>query len=364
MATEAFEEAAADGHRVVAYAELLRGGVLLPYSLIVASGHVDVDATAGVRRRCELTLVDKNGALNATQMSSPASPYGNEIRLSRGISINGTDELLPVGTFRIEETGVSDDGGAIVRLAGFDRSVSVAQARFEAPYAIPAGQNYGSAIQGLLESRVPGLTYLFTPTARTTPLLVFLETDDPWAKATEMARSIGMELFFDVAGRVVLRPEPDPASDGIAAEYMEGEGATYLTSHYRIDTKPGYNGAIVVGEPPGGTPVRGEAWDSDPASATYYLGPYGKRPRFLRSQFVVTQGQADEAAAAIVLRERGGTEQLSFTALPHPGRDAGDSVYYRNADLGLDEIYVIDTLRIPLAASDVMSVTTRKRRSL
>lgn len=346
---------------VVVRADVLRGGVVVHTGLPVDSVSVTIDGGSAVQRTCRITVVDEEGVLTPSAPADLLAPYGNEIKLWMGLVLaDGTIELVAMGLFRYEETDLEDQGGNRVSLTGYDRSNTVAEAQFETPYTVAAGTNYATAVQDLISSRLPGLTFQFASTTHTTPVLLFEENTDPWAAAVKMADSIGMELCFDGDGVCTMKPKPDPSVDPVVWTYSEGDNLAEVVN--RFSTKPGPNKFIVVGENPSlSTSVRAEAVDADPASPTYYFGLYGKRPRFYRSQMVATTAQAQEAADGFKRRELGGTEQLSFLAKPHYCHEFGDVVRVVRPSAGIDDFYVIE--RVEFGDLELMPVTTRKRRA-
>lgn len=352
--------------RVIFDADVLSQGVVVASNLRVLGGSVEVDATATTRRRMTATVVDDTGALVPNDAADVLSPYGYELRVYRGynLAIGGADELVPLGTFRIASAKVADNGAQTIELSGFDRSRSVQRARFESPYAVAAGTNYVTAIQSLISDRLPGTTFSSITTSLTTPALLFDQASDPWKAASDMAASIGAEVFFDPLGVCVIRNQPNTATDPVAFEYAEGVNSTLFTVENALDDDPGYNGVIVDGEPAGGTPSHAVVYDTNPLSPTYSLGRYGKVPTFMKSPYVTTQAQADQAAAAALLRAKGGTEQLRFSAIPNPAHEGGDVVRVVRTEIGVDDYYLLTQFGIPLDVTGVMSPTTRKRRTL
>jgi len=361
MSVASLAAATANSHRIAARADVYRDGALIEGDLPVTAGNVAVDAAAAIRRRCTLTLADPSGTLTPHTPADPLAPYGNEVHLYRGVA----GDEAPLGVFRIEQASSSDAGSVTVQIAGYDRAGIVQEARFETPYVINSGQNYATEIQALILNRYPSATFSFASTSRTTPLLVFEEGADPWEQAQKMAANIGMELFFDPTGTCVLRPEPDPNDPAAAiTTYSEGSNAVITSVTNNLSAKPAYNKFIVTGEPINGSaPVRAEAFDNNPASPTYYYGTFGKRPRFYRSQFITTTAQAQETADAFLLRELGGSEQLTFAAVPNPAHDVGDIVRVVRARLGVDVLAVIESLSMPLTPDAAMTVSTRRRRT-
>lgn len=71
-------------HRVAVRAEVLDGGQPV-LELAVVDGYVSIDGSAAHRRSCDVTLEDPDGRLVPADGRHPLAPYGNELRLSRGV---------------------------------------------------------------------------------------------------------------------------------------------------------------------------------------------------------------------------------------------------------------------------------------
>lgn len=353
--TAAFDAAYARSHTPILRADVLENGVVKYRGLPVVGGAVQNDNNASTLRRGPVSIVDRYGIFTPSEAGDLLSPYGREIRVYRGIR----SELLPVGTLRITNAISERFGkGALIHLDTFDRSRSVSRARLETPYQIDAGTNYATAIQALLTSRVAGLTFNFPSTTRTTPLIVLLQMADPWAEARKMANSLGWELFFDQMGVCTARPQPDPASLSAAWNYSNSVNFVKLANILGDD--PGYNGAVFDSEGPGFA-VHSVLYDTNSTSATNSAGSYGKVPEFQRTTLATTQAQADEAVAAMRLKQRGGTQTLRGEIIPHPAMECGDLQHVTDTVLGVNDNYLLETFSLPLTAQPLMPVTLRRR---
>lgn len=357
--TTTFTGAILESHQLAVTATVIdTNGNETPVDII--DGTVTLDQTAAVRGRCDLTLVD-DGTLDLVPdtATSLLVPYGNEIRVSRGITYpDGTSELVSLGLFRIQDAQVDDTpAGLQIRIAGLDRAQRVIDARFEEPYQVAAGTNYGTAITDVLEAIWPDIETDFTTTALTTPSLIAQEGDDRWQFAQDMATAISMRLYFDGDGVCVLRP--DAQGDPVAS-LAEGTSGVLLSAGRRWTREGTFNRVIATGENTGETaPARGVATDDNPLSPTYYFGPFGRVPRFYSSPFLTTDAQAAAAALTVLNKELGTTEQVNFGTLVLPHFEPGDVVTITRARAAIDEDHVLDTLTIPLTADASMTGQTR-----
>lgn len=358
-----FKTALIESHQIVTRAEVLDDNLVVAI-LDIHDGQVVADANQAIRRRANVTLTDATGTMTPSDATSLLSPItGNELRLSRGISLAASDEFVPLGIFRISSCEIVDTPtGLKIQIDAYDRARRVSRAKYTDNLTIAAGVNYADAIHDVIDARVAGLNYSFTPTTYTTPLIVLEAGDDPWEKARAMAAALGCELFFDVAGTVVMRPVPDPATAPVEWVYAEGADATILSAQRRLVDEHTFNWAVVTGESSTATaPVRGESFDNDPSSPTYTGGSYGIVPIFEKSTLITTAPQASAAAAALLLNSLGATEDVSFNAIVNPAHEPGDVIEITRERAHIAARYVIDALTIPMRAEQSMSASTRRR---
>lgn len=335
------------------------------YDLPVTDGEVRVDASAAVRRVLN-NLQIASPDLLPSDAKNPAAPYGSEIRPWRGIRFpNGHIEKVPLGVFRITDADINDDGTPGLVVNGSDRSRVISRNRFTQPYVIAAGQNYATAIGTLVSDRLPGADILLADTDETTPLLVFDVEDDPWTHLQDMAKSFGHECLFDANGTFVLRPQTDPSDEQPVAWYAEGVNSVLLSIDRSLSDEPGYNGVLMRAESTTlPQPIQSLIWDMDPSSPTFADGPYGRVPAFQTSPYINSQTACDTAARAWLVRNIGGTDNVSFSIVPNPALDAGDVVGISRQLAHLERAGVVESLSVPLSATESMALTMRSRQLL
>lgn len=360
--SDAFKTALTRSYTLAVRADLLFDRQRQSTVLKLISGSVTLDRTAEIRGRCDVTI----GAtgLIPTGPFDAITPFGAELQLWRGIAFADGPELVSLGIFGIQDVNVDSTGGTI-RIVGFDRAQAVKDAELESTYVVPAGSNYGSAIRALIDAGVPGLEYRFASTDEVTPLLVFADDTDGgrWAKALEMATSIGCDLYFDGDGRCVLEPVPDPASDPVAT-FTDGEDGTLVSASKAWSRAQSYNAVIAYSSNPAdsGPPARAIVRDLDPTSPTYWDGPFGRKPKRYASPLITTGTQAQSAAAALLRQVLGVAQGVDVSTVPQPHLEPGDIVRVRNASVELDEVNVLDSVTIPLDLGTAMSAGVRARQ--
>ncbi|MDP2710784.1 MAG: DUF5047 domain-containing protein [Solirubrobacteraceae bacterium] len=328
----------------------------------VIGGTVTEDARASVQGRLDLVLSADADIIPSTS-ADPLAPYGREITVGRGVRYpDGTTEIVSLGLFDVRQVGVEDRGAdRVLRITGQDRSARVIDARIEEQLTIAVGTNVNAAITDLVSAAIPAVIDL-TPTVATTPTIVSEEGDDRWALASSLADSVGYHLSFDRGGHLISRPWADLSNPVL--NVFEGDSGLLLDAANDWDRARTYNRVIATGEGDGtNPPVRGVATDDDPLSPTFYGGPFGKVPRFYRSQFITTTEQAIAAAQGFLARERGTTQQMTLTAHVVPHLEVGDTIRITRHALGvIEREHAVDALTIPLTGDAGMTIRTREVR--
>lgn len=366
-------DALASNHEVLIEVSHIGTGEVLPLD----TGSVTLDITAATRGRCDLSFSDPR--LIPVNADSILAPYGrSKLGVKRGLRYpDGETELVELGAFRVEETEVSDtsDGAPSIRVSGLDGSAKVIDAAFEEPFQIPSGSDYLEAIRDGILVVDPTASFDFAERALETTTLKAEEGDDRWAFYQAMASALGMDLYYDNAGVVVLRPIASPDAAPVIS-IVEGRAGVsvkplLLSASKKWSRVDAHNKWIVVGDNPDidGAPPRGVAVDDDPESPTYYDGPFGKKPEFYSSAFIATDEQANDAAQGKKSKESGISQSVDFGSLVNPALEPGDVGRVTRTYIDplkpdevipiADENHIIDSLTIPLSAGESMTGITR-----
>lgn len=361
----AFQAAVSTSHVMAVTAEVWSGigGNTLLGTLPVTGGEVTVDVTSAIRRRCKVTLADPLGTWTPSVSTDALTPYGNELRLYRGVTYNnGTTEMVPLGVFGLSVIEISDLAGVTLSLDGFDRSRKVARARIGSFYQSTPGTDAGTVIQALLTARVPLLTYNFAVTTYVPGPVILQPGDDPWSVASDIANAAGMDLYIDVAGVVTLTPTVDPATAPTVATFAEGSASTVTSVTRTLSDQMTYNDVYVTGENTGLTaPVSGRSADFSRTSPTYVGGPFGDVVELFSSPLLTTAAAAKAAASSRLARVTGLSEVVKLTCVPNPALDANDVIQVTRAASKTNARYSIESMTIPLTAKAPMTITTRRR---
>jgi len=372
-ATDRFLEEVRRSHTVYSYVD-----VISPTNEIrrlrVIDGEINVDRTAQFRRAGRIDCIDVDGSFIPQGTSGILTPFGTEVRPYRGVKYSdGTIEVYPQGVFRIaqatftESSSSAANSGIRISLSMFDRSRTVSRDKFTTNYTIAAGTNLIDAIKAILARTFDDLTYdSITTGLVTTAPKVYAPNDDPWAAVTELAKSLGCEIYFDTTGWVVISPPTDvdalPAPD---FTYIEGHKCTMIDLGLSFSDDPGFNGVIVTGSSTADElpPVRAESWDNEPSSPTYRKGPYGEVPQFVSDSNVKTAADAQTMADSLLKGQIGFASQLTVSAWVNPALESGNVIEVERARLGVTGLYTVDAFNVPLRKDGTQNLKLRTRRT-
>lgn len=354
--TTQFLDALRRSHVTVFNVDAYRGAVLLASDLPISGGSVTVDGGSQVRRTLSVTIADPSLDPKVDPLAVLA-PFGSDLIVKRGIRFpNGTVEWAPLGRFRIEsvQAAVAQDAIAVT---GSDRAAYVKDARFTAITQSNTSNTVVAEITRLLTEALPGLTVTNLTTATNSTPSVYWERDR-WEAIEQLGQAIGADVYFDPTGNGVIAPAP--AISNTPAWWVDaGELGVMVNGGRETSREYTYNGVVASGESGGDTPpVTATVWDTNPASPTYWLGTFGKKPYFYVSPLLTTGAQCTSAATSMLNRVRGMIRQLDLSCVPNPALESGDVIRVRFPD-GATETHLVDSFTVPLDPSTAMSLKTR-----
>lgn len=325
------------------HAQLLAGG----------SSNVTVDATVDCERSLNAEFLFSRKLLFALQDPSAV------ITVFRGFKYqDGTQELLQIGTFIIDSELAVDEEAQTINVSASDLSRKLARNKFISPIVIDKGTNIITAIKQIVRVCYPFLKVDLDDSSAATTSTITLEGGadaDPWADIQALAKDFNLDVYIDAKGTLRTRT----ANSDPVWKIGEVDNSSLTKRPNRkqsfADT---YNGVVVTSTSTDSTNVvQGVVWDDDPSSSTYYLGPYGKVPKFVESSNITSIEQAIAVAKAELTKCSGRSENLQWSQLVNPALEPGDVVRYTHNSVPED--IIIDKITIPLNASDGMDIETR-----
>ncbi|MFJ7417997.1 DUF5047 domain-containing protein [Streptomyces uncialis] len=352
--SERFLARLAESHTPVTRVQLiLTDGRVL--DLDHTGGNVAVDRAQAIRRTCTVTCADV--ALIPVTAADELATYGARLMLARGVEYgDGTEELVPLGVFRLDEAG-GDLSEGPVTLQGKDLSAVVADDRFTAPFT--ASGTVVGAIRALVTRSLPGADVLAAipdaPIGRRT----FDTEADPWAAVQEIAAAAGAECYVNADGVFVIATLPDLTTATPAWSVEAAEGGVYISGTRQMSSSNVHNGVLARGEntADNAAPVSYLATDNDPASPTYWAGPFGRRPAFYSSPTLTTTAACTAAANLKLAAAKAPNAKGDFSSLPNPALEPGDVIRVVHPD-GTRELHQVASFTVPLDVGGDFPITT------
>lgn len=303
--------------------DILQGNTVIFPDVPVLPGSCKISQDRGSKTRmtCDVSVILANRPdLNITNTS-------HRFSVRRGFQSLGVEETIKHGIFRIDDISYNDDG--TIDIAGSGLEAYIIDARFTSPRTPPYGLSTVGYIKTLIQEVLPGHTVSVECSKDKIIQARAPWKVERWDAIESLAESIDAEVFADYRGFFVIRDIPTVASDRPAVYTIkEGVGGTLIGRDLKKSRDKVYNAMVCTGQSsdPKVPPVWAMAIDNNPASPTYYYGPFGKVPKFFSSQFLTTTAQCLASAKTMLVEALGANEQLSVKALPLTFLEPGDLI--------------------------------------
>ncbi|MGW0468335.1 DUF5047 domain-containing protein [Streptomyces sp. NPDC003027] len=355
-----FLEALRTSHRIVVRVDAYYDGALTVPDLPIVDGSVTVDRGSKTRRNLSLVVADPK--LLPWSPTDPLAVYGQELVVSRGIRYtDGTTEMVPLGTFRVEEPS-GDTLYGPVTVTGKSLEAAIIDDTFQEPTSTRGYGGCVDAITGLIHATIPTASVVNqTADARnpTCAVAVWDAGADRWEAVVQIARAMQAEIYVDALNRFVIRDLPNVLTDPVAWDIAEGEGGTLIAASRTMSRTAVFNAVVASGEntASGNAPVSGVARDTDPLSPTRWGGPFGKVTKFISSPLWTTSPVCQSAAEFALFDAVAPNVTASVESVPNPALEGNDVL--RASHSGRPERFLLQAATIPLSADGNFNVTLR-----
>lgn len=328
----------------------------------VPGGGVVIDGLADVRTTASISLPSSYWPRHGYH---DTGPWGNELYLQAGVRYSDElCELVGLGYLRIEAPEQDDAArGGPVTLTLVDRMQGIIDARLETPKHFPASTTAGALVLDLVTEVYPLAEVEWDDDSDLATLGrdIFME-EDRYAGLKDVADSLGKIMYWNHRGALAFEAMPNVRRP--VAQISSGRDGVLVSASRRLSREGVYNAVVARGDGLDQTdPVYAVAYDGDPNSMTYYLGRYGKVPKYYASPFLTTSAQALAAASAILRKGLGTPYQVNFGMSPNYALQPFDPVRISHPH-SAPEIHVIATLDFPWGAGGVALVTTMEQTNL
>lgn len=336
---------------------------LIAADLPVVDGSITIDSQASNRRSGSVVIGDPDlfpSMLNNT----PIEPYGAELVVRSGVVYaDGSEELVPMGKFPIYTISGSEETGMFPEVRFFDRSKICEEAGFLSPRDY-SGKMCLERIEYLMAYTFETMTINTASDVQNVKLPGGSNfSENHWARVQKLAETMGAEAFFDVVGELTIQTPPFvdqsfPESSAVL-RIDPGEWGI-LTKATRTISREGVKNRIgVYGAPPNGNSQQpyADATDNNPASPTYFYGPFGKCTHRVEYPTLTTTAQCQAVANMLIRQYTGLAKSVQFGFLSNPALDAGDIILLEYPSDGTTELHIIDSITIPFDGGEATGKT-------
>jgi hypothetical protein len=347
-------------HSMIARADVHYAGALLKADLPIADGAVTIDRGSKIRRSLALTVSDpKFLPWNAID---PLAVYGQSLVVSRGIRYaNGLAEMVPLGTFRIDEPQGDVHFGPVT-LTGKSSECYIIDDKFLTPKTTRGYANCVDAISALIRETLPDAVIVNATAGGRNPAVAVTTWDanaDRWDAVQQIALAMQADIYVDALDQFVITDVPEVLSSRVVWDINEGEGGTLMSASRQMSRTAVYNAVVASGEntASNSVPVSAVAYDSSPSSPTRWGGPFGRVPKFISSSLWTTTGACQAAADYALFDAIAPNVATSIDSVPNPALEGGDCL--RIGYEKRKELFILQSATIPLTAEGSFSISLR-----
>ena len=330
-------------------------------TLLVQGGNLNIDGTRNIWRTGSLNLAPDN-----VFFTDPLDQVtgATRLRIDRGIRMfSGFVEWVTIATVQVQQaTRALNQGTLSVQVSDLGCLVQDYSLQLWQPQESAEPLTVVAAIQQVVEAamwetpvwKIDGAV----DSAMLLPEFTVFE-GDRWTVINKMAKGLGAMVYADYEGAWNIRMVIDPAKV-TNFQAIEGTDGILVNRSTNATRRECYNGVRVTWETPEGS---GSVFvvDSNPASPTYWDGPWGRKTApEQRLDTVTTEAQATIAAYSILDGYKGMSQQIELVSVHDPLIEPFDVLTVRGTSLkGAPEAHVMDSIAYPLSGGQ-MGAKTRQ----
>lgn len=325
------------------------------------SGSLSISLNEGVRRTCNLNLINKNNKFN--QYFDNLS-IGSKFRLHLGDIINGVTYYFEQGVFIFDDpTILSQTSNLTVEISGTDKWSmlnGVNGGILDGTYTIPSGTLVGKLIKDTLNLQIVNdpisplidvslqsvtTTYDITKEAGASVADIFLE----------VALNISAYIYYDEIGRLVLKPVEYDDFKGSVYNFTRDD-YNYLGASKKYSYSEIFNSVLVIADNTNTDlpPIKSEAINNDLTDANSVPNVGFKKTKLITdyTKGITTLKLAQERVAWELKKVKAKQSIVSMTCLPLYNLDVNQIITISDNKLSSDrERFLINSISMPIGTS-------------
>lgn len=331
-------------HTAVTTIDLYDGLELVQADIPISGGNVSAVRKDNVRRTFSASISLRDWE------NLPVSTYSSRVQVWMGMEVTpGVSQTLSQGFFRVDD--LSRQRLKQIDISGSSFEAYIVDDRFFTPRTPPRGASTVMTIKSLILESIPTAVFLTTATQDKVVGMTAPWERERWEAITSLADSINAEVYCDPNGVFVIADKTEfVIAEQVPVWQVDVGASGVLVAETVTQTRDRvYNGVVASGQSSDQDvpPVWDVVTDNDPASKTYWGGPFGHVPRFYSNPNFTTKDQCTKAATNMLAEAIAGNRTVDFTMLPNPALEPGDIIQLTMLDGSLEN-HVIDSLNMPL----------------
>lgn len=325
------------------------------------SGSLSISLNEGIRRTCNLNLVNKNNRFNDYFYNLS---IGSKFRLYLGDVIDGTPYYFEQGVFIFDDpTLVSQTSNLTVEISGTDKWSmlnGINGGILDGTYTIPSGTLVSDLIKDTLNLQIVNdpiapiideslelitTTYDITKEAGESVADIFLE----------VALNISAYIYYDEIGRLVLKPVEYDDFKGSIYNFTRDD-YNYLGAAKKYSYSEIFNSVLVIADNTNTNfpPIKSEAINNDLTDPNSVPNVGFKKTKLITeyTKGITTQKLAQDRVAWELKKTKAKQSVVSMTCLPLYNLDVNQIITISDNKLSSDrERFLINSISMPIGTS-------------
>lgn len=324
----------------------------------MVDGSVDVDVTRQTRRTFTTSV------LNPDSIWSPRSDWGGLfyvnrlIRLYRGIDFGSATEMVPVGTFMIDNADVAVERNmSMVVLSGSDLWKKLSKSMFPNARSWAEGTSINTVIDAIADAagiqyrNLDPLTSRAAADRELSKKFSVEQGDNRGEALAQLCKSYGIDVYFDTLGRLTTQDFRRPGDTAVVYTYDPADNNNLITIKSSYTDSNLYNAVLVLGTKDKDNIIVARVRDTDPKSVTN-IDRLGERVFKYESENIGTQAVADTTAESLFYKHVLINEDITLETICNPAYEGNDVIHVDEREFSqLNGNFRLKAFTVPLSSS-------------
>lgn len=324
----------------------------------MVDGSVDVDVTRQTRRTFTASV------LNPDSIWSPRSDWGGLfyvnrlIRLYRGIDFGSATEMVPVGTFMIDNADVAVERNmSMVVLSGSDLWKKLSKSMFPRAKTWAEGTAINTVIDAIADAvgiqyrNLDPLTSRVAADRELSKKFSVEQGDNRGDALAQLCKSYAIDVYFDTLGRLTTQDFRRPGDTAVVYTYDPADNNNLITIKSSYTDSNLYNSVLVLGTKDKDNIIVARVRDTDSTSVTN-ITRLGERVFKYESDNIGTQAVANTTAESLFYKHVLINEDITLETICNPAYEGNDVIHVDEREFSqLNGNYRLKAFTVPLSSS-------------